>query len=343
MIVLPRFHMPFPPTGSNPLQADARAAMWDWAERFGLCSTTVIRRRMQRTQSELWCSLTDPAAGIDELTLRCQWTFWAFVVDDDFDDDSRGDSPADSREAVIELQDVLRGSRQPETSSAHALADLWQRTRAGRSASWQRAFRDDAIAWLWTYYHEAVERAAGQMPSLDEYLLRRRNSIGMGIFMDLFETPPAIDLPDHVRRLPALIALRNAVADHIALYNDICSAQKEGDVGYYHNAVFVLQHQQGGTVQDSVEQVDVLRAACIERVTRAEEQLETQMKVAAINGPTRTAVEETVWHYRTLLRGDFEYHARSQRYQPTPDWAEIRATPEPQSAWTPSAGTPGWA
>ncbi|MER7671432.1 terpene synthase family protein [Kitasatospora sp. NPDC096128] len=315
-ITLPAFRMPFPPTGGNPLQEEAGSRMWAWAEEFGLCAAPEVRRRMRRTQAELWCALTDPTAEVGPLALRCQWTFWAFVVDDAFDDDGCGQDLARSRAAIDELTGILHGARRPTSPAALALADLWRRTLTGRSAVWHRTFREDVTAWLWTYWREAVERAAGHTPLPEDYLTHRRNSIGMGMFLDLFETPPAIDLPDHMRRLPALVALRNAVVDHIALYNDLCSARKEGAAGYYHNAVFVLRHHHGGSVQDAVARVDALRAACVERAVSAERHLTAQLAAAGATQPIRGAVRRYAEHHRSLLRGDFEYHARAERYRP---------------------------
>lgn len=317
-ITLPKFRLPLPSMGCNPLREAAGSAMWAWAEQFGLCASMTVRRRMERTQAELWCALTDPGAGLEELTLRCQWTFWAFVVDDEFDDDGAGQVPAQTREAIGDLLGTLHGTRPPTGPATLALADLWERTRAGRSPGWQRVFRADTTAWLWTYYREAVERAAGQVPAVEDYLLHRRDSIGMGMFLDLFEAPPRIDLPGHARQLPGLRALRHAVMDHVALYNDICSAQKEGAVGYYHNAVFVLRHHRGGSVQDAVEKVESMRVACAERAIRAERQLAAQLAAVAVSDPVRAALRRYTEHHRTLLRGDFEYHARAQRYQPEP-------------------------
>ncbi|MFJ8477454.1 terpene synthase family protein [Kitasatospora sp. NPDC094011] len=334
-ITLPAFRMPFPATGGNPHQEEAGLRMWAWAEEFGLCTSPGVRRRMLRTRSELWCALTDPTAGPGPLALRCQWTFWAFVVDDAFDDDGCGQDLARSRAAIDELTGVVNGVRRPTSPAALALADLWRRTRAGRSSSWQRTFRADVTGWLWTYWREAVERAAGHTPLPEDYLTHRRHSIGMGMFLDLFETPPAIDLPEHLRRLPALLALRGAVVDHIALYNDICSARKEGAAGYYHNAVFVLRHHRGGTVQQAVTEVDALRAACVQRAVSAEEQLPAQLAAAGATRPIRAAVQLYAGHHRSLLRGDFEYHARAERYRPDPE-----APPAPGPLSGPDVFTP---
>lgn len=55
---------------------------------------------------------------------------------------------------------------------------------------------------------------------------------------------------------------------------------------------------------------------------RAEKELIDEIEAAGIGGPTRVALERCVEDYRGLVRGDFDYHARAERYT-RPDLVEL--------------------
>ncbi|WP_424862040.1 terpene synthase family protein [Streptomyces sp. MMS24-I29] len=320
-IALPAFHMPFESTGCNPGIEETRKVAWEWAESQGLVLSPTARKKMIRTRPELWISLIFPTASQQHLDLFCQWLFWAFLVDDEFDDGPAGRDPRMCEAAIDRLVTVLDGGP-PRGAMEHALVDLRERTYRGRPAHWLRQFRRDTVAWLWTYCAEAVERAAGQVPTREDFVRHRRDSVAMQPFLDLHEITAGIDLPESARALPAYIALRNAVTDHSGLCNDICSFEKEARLGYEHNAVRLIQRERGCTLQEAVDEAGAQLGGVAERVRRAERELVEQIAAAGIEGSTRVALERCVRDYRGLVRGDFDYHARAERYT-RPDLVEI--------------------
>ncbi|WP_443051368.1 terpene synthase family protein [Streptomyces sp. NBC_00234] len=300
---------------------ETRKAAWEWAESNDLLLSPVARKKMVRTRPELWISLIFPSASQKHLDLFCQWLFWAFLVDDEFDDGPAGRDPQMCEEAIARLVDVLDGAV-PHGPMERALDGLRWRTCQDRSQRWIRQFRRDTVAWLWTYYAEAVERAAGQVPSRVDFVKHRRDSVAMQPFLDLHEITAGIDLPDSARSLPAYIALRNAVTDHSGLCNDICSFEKEALLGYEHNAVRLIQRDRRCTLQEAVDEAGIQLARIAERVQRAEKELAEEIYAAGIDGRTRAALERCVQDYRGLVRGDFDYHARAERYT-RPDLLEV--------------------
>lgn len=320
-IVLPVFHMPFQSTGCNPGMEGTKKAAWEWAESNDLLLSPVARKKMLRTRPELWISLIFPEASQEHLDLFGQWLFWAFLVDDEFDDGPAGRDPRMCEDAITRLVDVLDGAA-PRNPMEHSLEGLRERTCPGRSPVWNRQFRRDTVAWLWTYYAEAVERAAEQVPTRDDFAKHRRDSVAMQPFLDLHEITAGIDLPESARSLPAYIALRNAVTDHSGLCNDICSFEKEAKLGYEHNAVRLIQRDRGSTLQEAVDEAGIQLARIAERVQRAEKELAEEIDAAGIDGRTRAALERCAQDYRGLVRGDFDYHARAERYT-RPDLMEV--------------------
>ncbi|MGW0857456.1 terpene synthase family protein [Streptomyces sp. NPDC002690] len=319
-IALPAFHMPFSSAGCNPGLEKTKEAAWKWADFHGVELSPAARKKMIRTRPELWISLIFPSASQRHLDLFCQWLFWAFLVDDEFDDGPAGRDPRMCGTAITRLVEVLDGAV-PHSAMELTLEELRNRTYRERSAAWVRQFRRDTVAWLWTYYAEAVERAAGQVPSRAEFVKHRRDSVAMQPFLDLHEITAGIDLTDAARSLPAYIALRDAVTDHSGLCNDICSFEKEAALGYEHNAVRLIQRDRGCTLQEAVDEAAIQLARITERVRRAEKDLVEEMDAAGIEGAERVALERCVRDYRGLVRGDFDYHARAERYT-RPDLVE---------------------
>ncbi|MFF2964374.1 terpene synthase family protein [Streptomyces sp. NPDC057963] len=313
--------MPFQSAGCNPGIEETGKAAWEWAESNGLALAPTARKKMIRTRPELWISLIFPTASQQHLDLFCQWLFWAFLVDDEFDDGPAGRDPRMCEAAIDRLVTVLDGGP-PRGAMERALAGLRTQTYRDRSARWIRQFRRDTVAWLWTYYAEAVERAAGQVPTRAEFVRHRRDSVAMQPFLDLHEITAEIDLPESARSLPAYIALRNAVTDHSGLCNDICSFEKEALLGYEHNAVRLIQRELGLTLQEAVDEAGAQLAEIVERVQRAEKELIEEIEAAGIHDRTRAALEQCVRDYRGLVRGDFDYHARAERYT-RPDLVEV--------------------
>ncbi|WEH39562.1 terpene synthase family protein [Streptomyces sp. NBC_01218] len=312
--------MPFASAGCNPGLERTKEAAWKWADFHGVELSPVARKKMIRTRPELWISLIFPTASQQHLDLFCQWLFWAFLVDDEFDDGPAGRDPRMCGAAITRLVDVLDQAA-PNSPMEWALEDLRNRTYRDRSVAWVRQFRRDTVAWLWTYYAEAVGRAAGQVPSRAEFVKHRRDSVAMQPFLDLHEITAGIDLTDAARSLPAYVALRDAVTDHSGLCNDICSFEKEAAMGYEHNAVRLIQRDRGCTLQEAVDEAGIQLARIAERVRRAERELAGEMDAAGMVGAQRVALERCARDYRGLVRGDFDYHARAERYT-RPDLVE---------------------
>ncbi|WP_157878423.1 terpene synthase family protein [Streptomyces chattanoogensis] len=307
------FYMPFPPLEANPAVEEAGAATWLWLDEVGICPAAATRRYLRRTQPELVTALYYPHAAPEVVALISQWTAWAFILDDEFDDGPAGSVPSLGAEAIEGIAAVMYGAK-PASPLGEALLDLWDRLVVDRSPSWRRTFRNDVSAWLWTYYAESVDRTSGRLPSIDDYQLHRLYSVGMPMYLDMCEIACGIDLPEAVRRLPALKKLRNAACQRIGLYNDLLSARKERAAAYTHNAVFLVEEDTQCTTQEAVERVNNLVTQHVKRVIAFEEQVPDQLEALGADGHLRSVVLRCVAAYRELVRGDHDYATRTRRY-----------------------------
>src|SRR5436305_13300160 len=87
------------------------------------------------------CSIY-PRAGLEELSLCCDWYNWGFTYDDECDNSVLGTRSHDLSQRHVHLLAVFQDSplaslREP---MAAALSDIWQRARQLTSVTWQQRF-----------------------------------------------------------------------------------------------------------------------------------------------------------------------------------------------------------
>ncbi|MGV9270728.1 terpene synthase family protein [Kitasatospora sp. NPDC003701] len=306
------FYMPFPPAVPNPALAQAEIATWCWIDQMGICPAPANRRYLRRARPQLFPALNHPRAAPEVVALIGQWTAFAFILDDEFDDGPAGAQPSFGANAIQHLTAIMHGAK-PTNVLGEALLDLWNRLTAGRSASWRRSLRTDISKWLWTYYAETIDRMSGRLPSIDAYQLHRIDSIGMPMYLDMCEIACCVDLPEQVRQLPTWRELRDSACQVVGLYNDLLSARKERISGYSHNAVFILERNHQYSTRDAVGRVNDLVTTNVERMISLEKQALDQ--VATLGGEDLLPdVLQCMTAYRELVRGDHDYHFLVQRY-----------------------------
>ena len=203
---LPAFYMPIGETGVSAWLPAAERELWPWLSARGLAPGEHVRGHIRRTNPALLSARFYPAAGCGILPLLAQFCAWAFIVDDEFDEGACGRDSALSGRAVAGLLAVLEhGAAAGASPPMAALADLWGRLTAGRSAGWCRQFADNIRSWLITYHQGALQHESGYAPGIEEFCGYRQLAVGMHMFLDLAEV----------------------VAEHVAFLNDIFSAHKD--------------------------------------------------------------------------------------------------------------------
>lgn len=306
--------MPFPEHAPNPAHRQAEQGMWHWIDQMGLCPTREARANTERTMPALLMALYYPHADADILELLSQWAAWAFIVDDEFDDGAAGRDPATVLAAITSLANVMNGEKSANPL-AEALADLWARLTARCSLPWRGIFRSDVTAWLNTYYVEAVDRIAMHVLSAADFVPHRRESVGIRTFLDECEPALGLDPPDAVRLLPALSAARRAACDHVGLINDIFSVEKDLEVGYWHNAVFIMRHDHDHPLQEAVRQVNELLTGIVHQLIDAQARLPAELDAAGVGEPARSQALALVRGYLDTVRGNYDFHFQVPRYR----------------------------
>jgi (+)-beta-caryophyllene/(+)-caryolan-1-ol synthase len=313
--VPPTLFMPFIKADPSPWMAQAEEEMWTWIDAFDLAPNDAVRRHIRRTRPELMAALYFPTAGPEILPLLAQYVAWGFMVDDEFDEGPIGHNVIRCEAAVKSLYTVLQQDA-PVTRSplALALADLWRRTSPYRSTGWRDQMVADIRDWLYTYLTEAHHRTSGHVPSSHEFWEHRQLTIGMRMFMDLGEIVAGTDVPEQARHCPALLAMRRAAAEQIALVNDIFSVRKDRAHGFIHNHVIIIQQTERCDLQDAIDRANELAAGCIDRFLAAEKRLPPELDAAGVDCSAGEGVLRCVDGLGALIRGNYDWHFEVERY-----------------------------
>lgn len=312
MTSIPDAMMPWPGRSPNLAVPEAADALRSWAGQSGVLHDPARRAILAAARPAYVAARIYPVAPPAALALAAQWLAVNFLVDDLLDTD---DNPGSCESAADGLLGALDSDPAAGDPLHAAVAELWDRTATGRSANWRHAFRADYADWLGSYVREAVDRASGRIPPVDEYRRHRRLSSGMLVFADLVEIAAGIDLPARVRGLDPVPALRASTSEYMGLVNDVYSAGKELTSGQVHNAVRVIMHHTGAGLAEALRAVGRLAAECLRAFDHAARSLDPASEVA-----------RCAEGYRMLMRGAFDCCAELDRYR-TPLTAIPQGTP----------------
>jgi (+)-beta-caryophyllene/(+)-caryolan-1-ol synthase len=299
----PAHFMPFPPMPPNPALGPCADQVWEWIDQSGIADDADVRRLLCRANPELTTARYFPTAAPGLFVYLAQLMAWIFVNDDQFDDGRLGRDPIRCRAAVTARTCVLDGLV-PAGVMERSLADLWSRLPRGRSRGWYATFRRDLKAFLRTYAVESAERQSGRHPTLGAYLAHRRDTAGTRWCADLMEIAVGTDLPGHIRRRPAYRALKDAAAGHCGLINDIHSAGKEAATGQIHNAVCLVMHHRGQSLEQAIRAVNDMATGCVYAFDEAARAL-----------PDSAGLDRWITGVRGLVRGNVDWHLESERYR----------------------------
>ena len=312
---LPAFYMPIGETGVSAWLPAAERELWPWLSARGLAPGEHVRGHIRRTNPALLSARFYPAAGCAILPLLAQFCAWAFIVDDEFDEGACGRDSALSGRAVAGLLAVLEhGAAAGASPPMAALADLWGRLTARRSAGWCRQFADNIRSWLITYHQGALQHESGYAPGIEEFCGYRQLAVGMHMFLDLAEVVADIDLPDEVRYCPSVMDLRRAVAEHVAFLNDIFSVHKEDRHGFPHNLVLVIDRILGCGVRAAVNQANAMATGAVHAFLDARRRLDRDMASLGADAQTAQTVARYADSLAAVMRGNYDWHYASERY-----------------------------
>ncbi|UBU16559.1 terpene synthase family protein [Nonomuraea gerenzanensis] len=277
------------PCRMHPAVYAIEAAVIDWARRTGLRADPGVgfHRMAGRAFAEF-----DAAAA----ALFAQWLTWLFHLDDELDE----------RSGPLEIfHGMLKGT------SCHpleaAFADLWRVTSVRMSDQWRARFAVGLQRQYDACRAEAENRAAGRMPTLEEYPALRRGTVGPYLY-DLVEPCLRVEVPVWVHESDPWRQLVDACSDVTAWCNDVASRPKErGDV---HNFVVLAMRQLGLSDREATAWVlDRITGRCQDMRKAAK-----RLPLGELEPKAARDVSKVACAYLAAPRAHLDWLLESQRY-----------------------------
>ncbi|GAB3852866.1 terpene synthase family protein [Micromonospora andamanensis] len=202
------------------------------------------RERLGRAGFARYAGRLYPDASEADLRILTALFTWFFLVDDACDGPDRTglDEIRALRDAAVTL---LRGGvrlRHPGLAGPlrQLLVSAWREPHRRMPARWRLRFADAVAHHLDGTWQEAVNKATGHVPGVEEYVELRRATSAAYVSYPLVEFVSGRPLPDGVYHHPRLGQLRDIGNDLLSWYNDIASLDRDAASSGGHNLVLAL-------------------------------------------------------------------------------------------------------
>ena len=307
-IPTPEFHCPFP-SALSPHTEGVQRLLREWMEQRRYLRSPRAVERFQVGRFAWLAGRAYPSASFDTLLLVGTYMSWLFVLDDLCDEAELGCSPERLGGVFEELIEHMRYPRPLSLEDGPlvtGLTDVWdrlcQRAAPGWPERFTRSFEDYARGCVW----EAENRAQRRVPSLAEYMERRRYTSALYLFFDLIELAEGVSLRDE--HLDHVRALRERANDGVSWFNDIVSLEKELRAGDVHNLVIVLRHEHQLPLPEAVARAVVLLNA------RMSEYTELEQRLPSLGVESDGWLQRYLTGLRSWVRGNMDWSYESGRY-----------------------------
>ncbi|KAJ7081323.1 isoprenoid synthase domain-containing protein [Mycena belliarum] len=219
----------------------------------------------------LLASVVYPDAGRPQLRVCSDFLAYLFFLDDLSDG-------LDDRDTSSVGNIVLNSFYHPDTFQsptrlAHMSKDLFKRIRQTSRQDVQRRFIEAFDFFLQSVNDQAKDRTSGVIPTLEHYILLRRDTSGCRPCWAMIEYANNLNIPDDIIDHPVIIALGDAANDLVAWSNDLFSYSVEQSKGDTHNMVVIVMHHNGLDLPDAARFVVDMCLESIARFIRLKAQL----------------------------------------------------------------------
>jgi hypothetical protein len=315
IMLIPELYCPFPPA-LNPHVEAVQRHLNQWMQARCYLRTEAALERFKAGKFAWTTGRAHPDASFESVLIVATYMSWLFLVDDLCDEAALGREPerlkAQHQELIAHMKNPrpLGGDDSPLVAG---LAEIWARMRLRAAPGWTerfiRTFEDYTQGCQW----EAENRAQNRVPSLAEYVERRRQTSALYVFFDLIELAEQVVLPAEVHA--QLHELKARANDGVAWFNDIISLEKEVRVGDVHNLIIVLQHEDGLSEQAAVDLAARLFNA------RIREYVELEQRLPSFGIEIDVPLQRYLRSLRAWIRGNMDWSYETGRY------GKVRTTP----------------
>ncbi|RPD54775.1 terpenoid synthase [Lentinus tigrinus ALCF2SS1-7] len=249
----------------NPHQDAAARETYAWFDR---CN--VYQGKMKKTflshRFDLYAALSFPEADLKHLETCIAFFLWTFSFDDLSDEGALQNKPQAVQTGVDISMEVLRNPDAPVPNFPYAvmLSDIWKTMRTTASTGACNRFFRAVESWMAAQVEQATFRKLDEIPSVNDFIILRRRTIGARIVEAMVEYSLDLQIPEYVWDDPILQEMSKAWIDIMTWPNDLCSFNKEQADDDFQNLVFCIMIEHDCDLQTAI---DTLTDMLAQRVT----------------------------------------------------------------------------
>ena len=304
--VSPPFFCPIP-AAVHPAVEEIEVKAIEWLDQVRLHRTDRERARLVGTNSAEFYARFAPHGVPANILTAALWVYWGFAFDDArCDSGPYSANPSAFLALAGQVQRAMEVAVPPAEPYAAALHDISTRMRTQVTATVFRRFVGAHQHWLYCVAWQIGNRAAGRMPTVQEYLTMRIGSAGGPPTIELLEIANGIEVPPREMDSPGVRALTDMAQLIASLDNDLHSFRKElTEDQTDQNIISVLCHHDGLSLAAAVDAAVSIR----DRIMLRFLELRDQVRVTA--GEELRTYLDGLGH---AIRGNIDWAGSVPRY-----------------------------
>lgn len=254
-LIIPRLYCPFP-SKLNPHVEQIKKHTDEWVIKFGLCND------MKNYYSDNYSYFTGrlyPNAPYDRLCIVNDFFTLLFFIDDKLDSPlakTAIEKEITVKEFVKRIMAVIKQEKALEQKENNpifaALEDVWRRLADRSDNVWLASFVKEIEyileAALWEYKNSAGK----EMPTIEEYLEKRRYAGAANIAISMIDFLEEKHLPAFLKEHTIVQGLEKTACNIICISNDLFSLSKEDLFGDVHNLPSIIINERKITSEQAV-------------------------------------------------------------------------------------------
>ncbi|WGV23530.1 terpene synthase family protein [Halotia branconii] len=309
-IIFPDLYCPFPSKINKYVDVMENCSL-EWVRRFDLLANESSYQRFSKSKFFLLAAHAYPECQLEELKIANNWLSWVFIWDDQCDLSELGKQPKVVKMFHKRFLEILHGAEltSQDIPLSHALRDLRQQTLQRASKEWFVHLVHGFEEWFHGYAQEATIRAQKIVPDVNTYILLRRSSVGVNIFLTLTELCHQFTVNNFLRNHHLLNQIKLMTGQIIAWSNDIFSAHREMASGDVHNLVLVLSYYQKITVEEAMNKVAAMHDQEVKYL------LNLEASIQSFGEELDAQIAAYISGCHAWIRSNLDWYFSSDRYQ----------------------------
>ncbi|VDB95597.1 unnamed protein product [Peniophora sp. CBMAI 1063] len=290
----------------------AERAARTWFHEVGVYNSKKLDHFLRVGKFDLFAALSFPNADATHLETCLEFFLWAFSTDDLSDEGEYQKSPRDVQAGHDISMRVLRDQHEPRPTYPYAamLYDILYKIRTTSSQGVYERFCRAFEAWSSSQVTQSANRKDRLFPSVDEFILMRRATIGGAMVEAMVEYSLDLDIPAYVFEDPVVKGMSDAANDAMTWPNDLCSFNKEQADGDYQNLICIIMAERGVDLQTAV---DILTSMLAERV---QDYADLKRKLPSFGSEIDARLATYHENLEHFVQGTVVWYYNSPRYFP---------------------------